>query len=210
MALTDLQIKYANEIGLPLDLLLRRLASQPMALDANTNVLLHSFVGLLLAMNHWPERHLEPMDIPDLIRDAANSIKHIREKGRTIEREFATMFEHRSGTFRFVRNTIIGIDAKTHEKGDLIIAVTDFANSLARHSALMVRPQQLYESVYGFFDWAFAINDPKVAVSTSSTRVLFFEKVGDQYEPRDITEVRYVVFGPDLTGIDPSFGFPAG
>lgn len=209
MSLTDLQIRYGNEIGIPFDFLLRRLAAQPLALDAKTNQILHSFEGLLLAVNHWPSLHLHDIEVPQFLRDAANSVKHIRHKGfRVIDREFCNVFEHREGQFRFLRNTIIGIDAATGGKGDLILSLQGFVNALSSRQEISWRHQIVYESVYGFFDWAFSINDTSLALSTAQTRVLFVEKVPEGYEPREIANIRYTVFGTDMLGIDPSFAFP--
>lgn len=209
MSLTDLQIRFGNEIGVPFDLLLRRLAAQPLALDARTNQILHSFEGLLLAVNHWPALHLGDVEVPQFLRDAANSIKHIRrEKFTVINREFCNVFEHRAGQFRFLRNTIIGIDAATGEKGDLVLSLQKFVNVLSSRDEIAWREQIVYESVYGFFDWAFSINDTSLALSTAQTRALFVEKVGEGYEPRDIANIKYTVFGMDMLGIDPSFAFP--
>lgn len=209
MELTELQIRFANEIAVPFDLFLRRMAGHPMALDAGTNQLLHQFEGLVLALNHFPELNRFELQVPLLLRDSANSIKHIRGEGkRIIDRQFATIYEHANGKFRFVRNTVVGTDASTKEKCDLVLSAVEFANAMAALETLHLTGQRIYESVYGFFDWAFSINDPKLAVSTAKTRIMIVEKVGEVYEPRDLAEVKYVVFGPEFVGIDPSFAFP--
>lgn len=203
------QERYLNEVILPLNQFLKQMSAFPVCTQPDSNVYMHQFVGLVLAVNHFFERYdNKERKVSDVFRQISNSVKHIPDRGHIYKPELLVLYEFENENFRFVKNTIIDANDSNEPKLDLIAELLNEVNNQSRDLNLMMPRLMAHESVYGFYPWAFAYHDPSIAVSTKSTRFQVVTKREGSYVPVAPENVRFVVFGHDMVGHDPTYAFP--
>ncbi|MFK0333325.1 hypothetical protein ACIQUB_19605 [Rhizobium sp. NPDC090275] len=204
----EIAIKFQNQIYAPTLGLLNELIAHPLVMDPDSNSLLHRFEGLCLHAHHFEERNKVPVKNNQKLEDIANSIKHIRSRGRQVTLESFGAWEFKHGLFRFISH---GIEARWEDGAttDAIECLLGRVNALNRKIQANLPDLKVGESVYGFYDWAFAYHLPLVSVATLSHRIRIMERTETgNYRSFAPPNVRFVVLAGDLIGTRPEDHFP--
>lgn len=192
----DLSLKFMNQIFVPAKRLLDTLSDIPLAIEPESNILLHQFEGVFLHCNHFAEKNnfrqygIKKPNLGDRSNHVANSIKHIRSKGKEHEQvnlTFSTIFEYDPDKgYRFIRNTIAAVYIKSGEQFDgieLLISAINKIRDCLKNDKLPAF--NMYESNYGFANTVRLFNDPTYAVRTESCCPSFVKKTPLGYLPVD-------------------------
>jgi hypothetical protein len=208
LAMDATQENYCNEVVLPLTKFLQQMALFPVCTQPDSNVFLHQFVGLVLAVNHFFKKRGLNRKVSESLRQISNSAKHIPRKGRVYKPELSILYEYKDENFRFVRNTIIDSNDPNEPKCDMVGELLAEVNSQSADLNLGIQKFSALESIYGFYTWAFAYHDPTIAISTKSTKIQIVAKSMGSYVPFDAANVKFVVLNHEMIGHDPSYAFP--
>ncbi|MBO9197131.1 hypothetical protein J5277_23750 [Rhizobium sp. 16-449-1b] len=201
-------IKFQNQIYAPTFQLLNDLVATPLAMDPDSNSLLHRFEGLCLHAHHFGERNKIPVKNNRKLRDIADSIKHIRSKDPQVTLESFGAWEYKNDLFRFISH---GIEAKWEpdKTMDAIACLLGHVNELNRKLQANLPDLKMGESGYGFYDWAFAYHLPLVSIATLSHRIRILERTETgNYRSFAPPNLRFVVLAGDLIGSRPEDHFP--
>ncbi len=189
---------------------MRLLAEHPLGIQPNTNSALHQLEGLLLSLNHFSEKHSIKFSYSEDFRDICNSIKHLRDKDKkTYDLKFTLQYECSDKKFRFIRNSIIAILHGSAAQLDVVILLCKEINEFCKENKYVLQKLTPMESVYNFYDWAFAYHDPRVSAETTGIQLQTCKKTDSGYLPFDSPEIRFVQLDFSLRGIDPRPYFPS-
>jgi hypothetical protein len=203
----DIQNLFRNQIFSPTFQFLQDITRLPLALDPESNSLMHSFEGLILHVHHFYEKNGRNMKADETLGAIANSIKHPRRKQLAHTLHTACRWEHLSNEFRFLTMTIVA--QRGEEKSDVIDHVIERVNYMAEKLGASVPKLQRQWASYEFFDWAFMYEAPFISSGATSVRIQLVQKSenGD-YAPVALESIRVVVLPEVSVGKDPKPYFP--
>lgn len=189
--------------------MMRLLAEYPMGIQPNTNSALHQLEGLLLGLNHFSEKNGINFSYSADFRDICNSIKHLKIYNNKIyDLSFVVQYEFSEEKFRFIRNSVIATLQGGTIRLDVVALACEEVNRFCKENIFLLQDLNQIESIYNFFDWAFAYHDPRVAAETTDVQLQIVKKTEDGYLPFDPSEIKFVQLDFSLRGIDPRPHFP--
>ncbi|WP_320202288.1 hypothetical protein [Agrobacterium rosae] len=204
----NLQVRFKNQIYGPLILVIRELTVLPRVVDPDSNMLLHTFEGLVLHVNHFKEKHANFLKQDDILNAVANSIKHVRQK-EPIELQTCGVWEHLDQKFRFLTMThlLTRRDRDVLDAVDLIISRVNYiSEKLATGLPKIIRETATHE----FYDWAVCYSAPFISAETSSMRIrLVTKNRTGVYVASAVESIKFLALDESLAGIDPTPYFPS-
>lgn len=189
--------------------MMRLLAEYPMGIQPNTNSALHQLEGLLLGLNHFSEKNGINFSYSADFRDICNSIKHLKIYNKKIyDLSFVVQYECSEEKFRFIRNSVVATLQGGTIRLDVVALACEEVNRFCRENNFILQDLNQIESIYNFFDWAFAYHDPRVAAETTGIQIQTVKKADGGYLPIAPIEIKFVQLDFSLRGIDPRPYFP--
>jgi hypothetical protein len=170
-------------------------------------MLLHTFEGLVLHLNHFKEKHAKFIKQDDALNALANSIKHVRQKA-PMELQTCCVWEHLDGKFRFLTMTHLLLQGD-QEAVDAVNRVISRVNYISKKLATGL-PKIIRETAANdFYDWAVCYSAPFISAETSSMRIrLVTKNEAGVYVATAVENVKFLTLDESLAGINPIPYFP--
>ncbi len=198
--LNELQIKFLNQLVQPCQDFFNLVVAHPFLLHPSSNSILHKFESVTLAIFHYQESLGLNNRFSEEFALMANSIKHGKHNEKVIELSAATDFEVDNNRFRFIKNTVLGVNSKTGMPIDPETELFGALNVCAKLVCLEGKLPTKNESTYPFFSKATTYHFPEHSAHTAAANLRFFCRTATGLALFDPQKIDFIALTKDFAG----------